>query len=221
MKFDTKIDKALEKIKIKDFVDEYNNKVGEKFKESYLKDTIKITPYLSFTTKTTFAKSIVWATTFRYVDDMDKETGEVRMDEKTGKPKRIKTDDLEFNTPAQALFFTRCVIENYTNLVGGDEFYKDYDLLVSSGALKDILVLIPESELTEFKSIVDMTLKDLLDNYSNQNSYIYKQLQQKKVEAFSKGFVDSFKKTLQKNMDTETLNEILGLFGGSDSGMVS
>lgn len=203
MKFDTTIETASEKIKIKDFVDEYNNKAGEKFKESYLKDTIKITPYIPFLTKVALAESIIRASMFKYKKVEDEETGEM---------KREKTDDLNINSVTQALLFVRCVIENYTNLVVETEgFYEEYDMLVSSGILKQIMNLIPEAELTEFRSILDMELKDILDNYSNQNSYIYKQLQQKKVEAFSKGFVDSFKKTLQKNMDAETLNEILGL----------
>ena len=213
MKFDTTIETAPEKITIKEFVDEYNNKAGEKFKDSYLKDTIKVTPYLPFLTKVALAESIIRASMFKYKKVEDKETGEM---------KREKTDDLNINSVTQALLFVRCVIENYTNLVVETEgFYEEYDMLVASGALKQIMNLIPEAELTEFRSILNMELKDLLDNYSNQNSYIYKQLQQKKVEAFSKGFVDSFKKALQKNMDAETLNEILGLFGGSDSGMAS
>lgn len=213
MKFDAKIDTAPEKIKIKDFVDEYNNKAEGKFQESYLKDTIKITPYLPFLTKVALADSIIRASIFKYKKVKDEETGEM---------KREKTDDLNINSVTQALLFVRCVIENYTNLVVETEgFYEEYDMLVASGVLKQIMNLIPEAELTEFRSILDMELKDILDNYSNQNSYIYKQLQKKKIEAFSKGFVDSFKKTLQKNMDEKTLNEILGLFGGSDSGMAS
>lgn len=213
MKFDAKIDTAPEKIKIKDFVDEYNSKAEGKFQESYLKDTIKITPYLPFLTKVALAESIIRASIFHYKKVEDEETGEM---------KRERTDDLNINSVTQALLFVRRVIENYTNLVVETEgFYEEYDMLVASGVLKQIMNLIPEAELTEFRSILDMELKDILDNYSNQNSYIYKQLQQKKIEAFSKGFVQSFKKTLQKNMDAETLNEILGLFGGSDSGMAS
>lgn len=208
MKFDTKIETAPEKIAIKEFVDTYNNKAEGKFQESYLKDTIKTTPYLPFLTKVALAEGIVRATMFRYKKVKDEETGEM---------KREKTNDLNFNSVTQVLLFVRCVIENYTNLVVETEgFYEEYDMLVASGVLKQIMNLIPEAELAEFRSILDMEIKDLLDNYSNQNSYLYKELQQKKLKAFSDGFLGSFMKTLQENVDPDVVNSLIGLAEESD-----
>lgn len=139
---------------IKEFVEEYNNIATESLKTRYLKDNITIKVYIPFLMKVTLADKLVKATI------LDKD-GNIN----------VKSD-------IAYLLFCRTIIEQYTDLqVDTERFYEEYDLLNSSGLLNEIMQMIPEKEIGEFKMIVDMKKEDLLFNQSTPKAFINQQVE--------------------------------------------
>lgn len=197
-------------IKIKTFVEEYNKRVSQ-LQETYLKDNLVITPYVSFVMKDVLAQKLVDATTYKY-EDYIKEDGN------TG---RRKTNVVHVNSVAEYLLFCRLVIENYTNLtVETEGFFEEYDLLKQSGLLDKLMVgtetvppMIPISELSELRSICQMKKDDALANYANPQSFISGQ-----VERFAMLSGVVLKPTLDKiatyleNMDDKDIEKLVNKF---------
>lgn len=142
-------------MKIKEFVEKYNLIATERLKEDYLKDNLKITIYVPF------IKKVSYATTLAENTLIDKETGNVVV-----------------NSESNYLFFCRSIIELYTDLeIENNSFFEEYDLLNESGILDKIMQMIPEKEITEFKMICDMKKDDLLFNKSTPKAFINQQVE--------------------------------------------
>lgn len=166
-------------MKINELVEKYNRLSNRQLKEDLIKQ-IKIVPYISIVKKDAIAQLIV-----------DKTTFEQEAYDDNGTTKYRKTDKIRVNSVAQYVQFCRAVIELYTDLeIDEDDkgFIKGYDALKSSGLLDILMVgsdkddpLIPMSELSEFKTILDMKISDTLKNYSDPHTFIANQ-----VERFGK-----------------------------------
>lgn len=141
-------------MKIKQFCNEYTNRVDQ-LKEQYLKDNMKITTYVPF------VKKVSYATTLAQNTMIDKETGNVKV-----------------SSEANYLFFVRSIIELYTDLEIEDKsFYDEYDLLNKSGVLDKIMQMISEKEISEFKMICDMKKTDLIQNKYESHAFISDQIE--------------------------------------------
>ena len=159
---------------VKQFCKEYSNRV-DKLKSDYLKENIKITPYISFIKKDELAQNIVNATTYKF-EDYTKEDGT------TG---RRRTNQIQVNSTAQMLLFYRVIIENYTDLeVETEGFYEEYDALNESGVLFELTAdfeghpsLIPASEISELRGMVDLKQRDIMTNQYEIHSYISNQIE--------------------------------------------
>ena len=164
-------------MKIKEFVAEYEKRT-DVLKEQFLKNNLKITPYVPLVKKDALADKLVDVSTYIF-EDYTKEDGTIG---------RRKTDKIRVNSTAQYLFFCRLIIENYTNLtVETEGFFEEYDLLKQSGLLDRLMIgtetnpsLIPLDEIAEFKSIIDFKQKDIIFNQTEIHNYISSQ-----VERFS------------------------------------
>ena len=134
-------------MKILEFVERYNNMATQQLKDRFIKEKVKITPYVSIIKKDAYAQLIV-----------DKTTFEQEAYDDNGKTKYRKTDKIRINSVAQYIQFCRAVIELYTDLeIEDGSFIKEYDALKSSGLLDILMVgfdkadpLIPMCELSEF-----------------------------------------------------------------------
>ena len=167
-------------MKIKEFVEKYTSLSNKQLKENFITKQIKIAPYISIIKKDTYAQLIVNRTMF-----------EQEAYDDNGETKYRKTDKINVNSVAQYVQFCRAVIELYTDLEIDDDdkgFIKGYDALKSSGLLDILMVgsdqrepLIPISELSEFRTILDMKISDTLKNYSDPHTFITSQ-----VERFGK-----------------------------------
>lgn len=166
-------------MKINELVEKYNRLSNRQLKEDLIKQ-IKIVPYISIVKKDAYAQLIVDRTMF-----------EQEAYDDNGSTKYRKTDKIKINSVAQYVQFCRMVIELYTDLVIDEDdkgFIKGYDALKSSGLLDTLMVgsdqkdpLIPISELSEFRTILDMKISDTLKNYSDPHTFIANQ-----VERFGK-----------------------------------
>lgn len=160
-------------MKILEFVERYNNMATQQLKDRFIKEKVKITPYVSIIKKDAYAQLIV-----------DKTTFEQEAYDDNGKTKYRKTDKIRINSVAQYIQFCRAVIELYTDLeIEDGSFIKEYDALKSSGLLDILMVgsdkadpLIPMSELSEFKTILTMKQSDTQFNETTAQAFISKQI---------------------------------------------
>ena len=162
-------------MKILEFVERYNNMSNQQLKDRFIKEKVKITPYVSIIKKDAYAQLIVNRTMFEQESYDD-----------NGVTKYRKTDKIRVNSVAQYVQFCRAVIELYTDLeIDEDDkgFIKGYDALKSSGLLDILMVgsdkadpLIPMSELSEFKTILTMKQSDTQFNETTTQAFISKQI---------------------------------------------
>ena len=162
-------------MRLLEFVERYNNMATQQLKDRFVKEKIKITPYISIIKKDAYAQLIVNKTTFEQEAYND-----------NGKTKYRKTDKIRVNSVAQYIQFCRAVIELYTDLkIDEDDkgFINGYDALKSSGLLDILMVgsdnaypLIPMSELNEFKTILTMKQSDTQFNETTTQAFINKQI---------------------------------------------
>lgn len=195
-------------MKILEFVEKYNNTTNSSLKEQLL-SKIKITTYVSIIKKDAYAQLIV-----------DKTTFEQEAYDDNGKTKYRKTDKIRVNSVAQYVQFCRAVIELYTDLEIDENdkgFINGYDALKSSGLLDILMVgsdkadpLIPMSELSEFKTVLDMKVSDTLKNYSDPQAFIERQVDRFKTlgEATLTPLVDVVNKKLD-SLSNDELRKIL------------
>ena len=160
-------------MKIKEFCERYNAFTSQSLKDEFIKQNLKITPYVSIIKKDAYAQLIVDKTTFEQESYDD-----------NGKTKYRKTDKIRINSVAQYIQFCRAVIELYTDLeIEDGSFINEYDALKSSGLLDILMVgsdkadpLIPMSELSEFKTILTMKQSDTQFNETTTQAFINKQI---------------------------------------------
>ena len=196
-------------MKILEFVERYNNMATQQLKDRFVKDEVKIIPYVSIIKKDTYAQLIVNRTMF-----------EQEVYDDNGKTKYRKTDKIRVNSVVQYVQFCRAVIELYTDLeIDEDDkgFIKGYDALKSSGLLDILMVgsdkadpLIPISELGEFRTVLDMKVSDTLKNYSDPQAFIERQVDRFKTlgEATLTPLVDVVNKKLD-SLSNDELRKIL------------
>lgn len=196
-------------MKILEFVERYNNMATQQLKDRFVKDEVKIIPYVSIIKKDTYAQLIVNRTMF-----------EQEVYDDNGKTKYRKTDKIRVNSVVQYVQFCRAVVELYTDLeIDEDDkgFIKGYDALKSSGLLDILMVgsdkadpLIPISELGEFRTVLDMKVSDTLKNYSDPQAFIERQVDRFKTlgEATLTPLVDVVNKKLD-SLSNDELRKIL------------
>ena len=185
-------------MRLLEFVERYNNMANQQLKDRFVKETIKITPYVSIIKKDAYAQLIV-----------DKTTFEQETYDDNGKTKYRKTDKIRVNSVAQYIQFCRAAIELYTNLeIDEDDkgFINGYDALKSSGLLDILMVgsdkadsLIPTSELSEFKTILTMKQSDTQFNETNIQAFISKQIE--RISDLADATLTPLVKVISKKLD--------------------
>ena len=154
---------------IKNFVNEYTKR-ADQLKEQYLKENLKITSYVPLLRKDAIAQVIVDRSTYKY-ENYTKEDGTIG---------NRKTDKIQINSITQYILFCRVLIENYTNLeIETKEFVEEYDALKECGLLDKLMVgnenvppMIPVSEISELRTLIDMKQKDELTNRCEIHNFI-------------------------------------------------
>lgn len=187
-------------MKIKEFVSEYEKRT-DVLKEQFLKNNLKITPYVPFVKKDALAEKLIDVSTYAF-ENYTKEDGSIG---------RRKTDKIRVNSTIQYLLFCRLVIENYTNLIVETEgFFEEYDALKQSGLLDKLMIgtkteepLISMDEISELRALVDFKQRDIMTNYATPQAYISNQ-----VERFSTLLSVTLEPVLTKISDTlENMDE--------------
>lgn len=147
-----------------------------KDKESFVKKHIKRT-YVPYAEKLAEAKKIAEVSTHIIVNQ---ETGE----------QMYKKD-----TPIQYFLKTTRLLFLYTDIeIDNNDINKVYDTLAESGAFEYIFSSIPEGEITQFSSMIDMCVSDIYENERDLTSFF-----ETKLTAFNLTFneiVGAFQNTI-------------------------
>lgn len=185
-------------MRLLEFVERYNNMANQQLKDKFIKEKVKITPYVSIIKKDAYAQLIV-----------DKTIFEQEAYDDNGTTKYRKTDKIRVNSVAQYVQFCRAVIELYTDLeIDKDDkgFIKEYDALKSSGLLDILMVgsdkadpLIPMSELSEFKTILTMKQSDTQFNETTTQAFISKQIE--RISDLANATLTPFMDVVSKKLD--------------------
>lgn len=185
-------------MKISEFVEKYNNIATQQLKDRFVEEKVKITPYVSIIKKDAYAQLIVDKTTFKQ-----------EAYDNNGTTKYRKTDKIRVNSVAQYVQFCRAVIELYTDLeIDEDDkgFINGYDALKSSGLLDILMIgsdqkqpLIPISELSEFRTVLDMKVSDTLKNYSDPQAFIERQVD--RIKALGEATLTPLMDVVSKKLD--------------------
>ena len=130
---------------VKQFIDGYNKTT--KGQEEYVKKHI-VKQYLPYTEKISIGARII--NTTMYAGDA------------------IKV--FKMNTPVKSMFLALAIVDAYSDI--DFEFkVEEYDELVSSGAMSQLLLAIPDTELTACQATVDSMIADELENTRNVVSF--------------------------------------------------
>lgn len=192
-------------MKIKEFVEGYNKCATQQLKDRFIKEKLNIIPYVSIIKKDVYAQLIIDRTMF-----------EQESYDSNGEIKYRKTDKIRLNSVAQYIQFCRVIIELYTNLeIEDGSFIDEYDALKSSGLL-DLLILgsdkaapvIPMNESGEFRTVLDMKVKDTLENYSTPQAFIERQVD--RFKALGEATLVPLMNTLGKKLDEMPKEELEG-----------
>lgn len=190
----------MNKITVKEFVEGYN-KCVDSLKNRYIQEKLSIISYLPVSIKDAIAIVVTDRTMF----EQEKYTNE------NGEIKFRKTDNIHVNSFVQYMLFVREVIEKYTNLICSDDtnFMTDYDLLKSSGLLdklmigeivngKEIPPLIPISEISEIRTLIDMHKSDIMQNMYEPHAYVSRQVE--RFGTLINTLVEPFMESVQKKI---------------------
>lgn len=111
---------------------------------------LKVTPYINYEEKIALAENIVNSA------NINKETGNIVL-----------------NSPLRFVFFVFTVINKYTNVrLGAGGMLDDFNTLNSHGLVEYLMKQIPEKELSEFTTVVDMVADDLMTNKYEPHAYV-------------------------------------------------
>lgn len=161
----------MEKISIRNFAEGYARCVNQQLRDRYIKEKLEIKSYIPVLRKDALADVIARRTVFEhenYVAD-------------DGTTKTRSTGNVKINTFVGYMLFCRIVIEEYTNLEADkNHFDQDYDALKTSGLLTYLMggegSLIPEDEIAEFRTIIEMKKNDFLATESSIDVFVKRQI---------------------------------------------
>lgn len=75
------------------------------------------------------------------------------------------------NTPIQYFLKITRLIIRYTDVEFSEDINKDYDILAEKGVLDVLLSQIPESEIAQFTTLVEMCVADIYENERDISSF--------------------------------------------------
>lgn len=174
------------KIGIKAFCEQYA-KLDSKLQPRFIDEKLKVKKYVPFIMKVTVADQLAKAT---YIN---------------------KDGVVVVNSASHYLFFCKSIVDLYTNLKSeSDGFYDEYDMLMQSGVLAEIMCKIPDDELKEFNTVVDMKKNDLLYNRSSAQAFVREQVERfgTLIGTTAGAALDGVKEAIV-NLDDSKVTEIL------------
>ena len=154
------------KILLDDICEQLNKRTSENAKKAYINQVIKITPHVIDVARDVVAKQIIDAAHFSFPEGID--ITNISEDELKNIEKVPK-----INRSAQYVMSALMLVDLYTNIK--IDFAKgafQYDKLVESEIINHVLENVPESEINEFKMLIDYKYDEYYQKYFSMKAYV-------------------------------------------------
>ena len=188
------------KILLDDICEQLNKRTSENAKKAYINQVIKIKPHVSYVARDVVAKQIIDAAHFSFPEGID--------------ITNISEDELEniekvpkINRSSQYIMSALMLVDLYTNIkINFAKGAFQYDKLVESGLINYVLENVPESEINEFKMLIDYKYEEYYQKYFSMKSYVDSKLND--LELVINTLTDIIATTLSK-IDEKKLNGLV------------
>ena len=188
------------KILLDDICEQLNKRTSENAKKAYINQVVKIKPHVSYVARDVVAKQIIDAAHFSFPEGID--------------ITNISEDELEniekvpkINRSSQYIMSALMLVDLYTNIkINFAKGAFQYDKLVESGLINYVLENVPESEINEFKMLIDYKYDEYYQKYFSMKSYVDSKLND--LELVINTLTDMITTTLSK-IDEKKLNGLV------------
>lgn len=183
---------------VKDFYEKYTSAKSDEVKNILLQSVIK-NNYVAYEEKVAICDAIVNATYYM------KET-----------INGIETKKLHINSPAQHMHYCLWIIKTYTYIkIDFTQSLEDFNLLNKFRLIDTIFSMIDETELKEFRMILDMVTRDVIQNEYEPYAFVANQVERfgKLFGTIAKPSIDKLGKAIE-NIDENIVNKILSSIDG-------
>ena len=188
------------KILLDDICEQLNTRTSENAKKAYINQVVKIKPHVSYVARDVVAKQIIDAAHFSFPEGID--ITNISEDELKNIEKVPK-----INRSSQYVMSALMLVDLYTNIK--IDFAKgafQYDKLVESGVINYVLDNVPESEINEFKMLIDYKYEEYYQKYFSMKAYVDSKLND--LELVINTLTDMITTTLSK-IDEKKLNGLV------------
>ena len=199
------MDNRENKITLDEIYNEITKRTSDAVKKTYLNKVIKIKTHVSYVQREVIAKQIIDTAHFSIPvgTDITKLT-----DEEIDNLQKVPT----INHSAQYVLSALMLVDLYTNIkIDFKQGAFQYDKLVESGVINYVLDNIPESEINEFKMLIDYKYEEYYQKYFSMKSYIDSKLG--KLESIISILTDTITTSLDK-IDKDEVKEIIDVVKG-------
>ena len=188
------------KILLDDICEQLNKRTSENAKKAYINQVVKIKPHVSYVARDVVAKQIIDAAHFSFPEGID--------------ITNISEDELEniekvpkINRSSQYIMSALMLVDLYTNIkINFAKGAFQYDKLVESGIINYVLENVPESEINEFKMLIDYKYDEYYQKYFSMKAYVDSKLND--LELVINTLTDMITTTLSK-IDEKKLNRLV------------
>ena len=188
------------KILLDDICEQLNKRTSENAKKAYINQVIKIKPHVSYVARDVVAKQIIDAAHFSFPEGID--ITNISEDELKNIEKVPK-----INRSSQYVMSALMLVDLYTNIkINFAKGAFQYDKLVESGLINYVLENVPESEINEFKMLIDYKYDEYYQKYFSMKAYVDSKLND--LELVINTLTDMITTTLSK-IDEKKLNGLV------------
>ena len=188
------------KITLDEIYDEITKRTSDAVKKTYLNKVIKIKPHVSYIQREVIAKHIIDTAHFSIPIGTDITT---LTDEEIDNLPKVPT----INHSAQYVLSALMLVDLYTNIkIDFKQGAFQYDKLVESGVINYVLDNVPESEINEFKMLIDYKYEEYYQKYFSMKAYVDSKLG--KLESIISVLTDTITTSLDK-IDKDEVKEII------------
>lgn len=169
------------------FVKNYKSNDGKKTFEEFIKKHIT-KDYIPYLEKIAYCEAVVKATSYTTVNE-----------------RQI----VKINRPGQFITFTMRLIDLYTDIeinFNDGKFVEQYDELNKIGAIDSIVQHIPESEYTEFSTLLNMVIDDFRENEYSITAMLYNI--KNSIDLAGETFIQGLNEVLDKPEVKEILDKL-------------
>lgn len=190
------------KITLDEIYNEINKRTSDAVKKTYLNKVIKVKSHVSYVQREVIAKQII--DTAHFSIPVDTDITKLTDEELNNLPK-IPT----INHSAQYVLSALMLVDLYTNVeIDFKQGAFQYDKLVETGVINYVLDNIPESEINEFKMLIDYKYEEYYQRYFSIKSYIDSKL--KNFESIISILTDTITTSLDK-IDKDEVKEVINI----------